>query len=147
MFNKIEAIAASHTLSWESYAIKIAAVASQKSKDPWKKVGCCLLRGDNSIASIGFNGFPAGMTEDWSDRDRRRLFVAHAEQNALRYIKPGECHLCASTLLPCNDCLKSLAGYGVKKIVFSEIYKQDSSSMDLAKYFGIELKQINLKDT
>ena len=130
------------TLSWEEYALSLAHVASFKSKDPYVKVGCCLLRHDNSVASLGFNGFPSGMKEDWSDRDRRRKYTVHSEVNALRYIKPNECYLAAVTLLPCNDCLRSLSSYGIKKIVYKEIYKQDPSTIELAKDFGIELIQI-----
>lgn len=129
-------------MTWESYALAIAKVVSLKSKDPYVKVGCCLLREDNTVASVGYNGFPAGMVEDWSDRDERRKYVNHAEANALRFIKPGECYLAATTLLPCNECLKSLASYGLKKIVFEEIYKRDDSSLKLARNMGIDLIQL-----
>ena len=129
-------------ISWEQYALKLAEVASLKSKDPYVQVGCCLLRHDHSVASLGFNGFPSGMSEDWSNRDERRKYVVHSETNALRYVKPNECYLAAVTLLPCNDCLKSLASYGIKKIVYKDIYQYDSSTIDLAQTFGIELTQI-----
>ncbi len=130
-------------MTWHEYAIALAEVASLKSKDPWKKVGACLLRTEDNTAILGFNGFPKGMNEDWSDRDRRRKFVIHAEQNALRYVKPNECYLCAVTMLPCNDCLKSLASYGIKTIIYKEIYNNDDSSLELAKQFNIELIQYN----
>jgi dCMP deaminase len=126
-------------MTWEKYAMLIAEVTKLKSKDPWVKVGCCLLRTEDNTVVTGFNGFPKGADEDWSDRDRRRRFVVHAEQNALRYIKPNECYLCAVTLLPCNDCLKSLASYGIKTIIYKDVYNNDTSSLILAKEFGIEL--------
>jgi dCMP deaminase len=131
-----------NNLSWEQYALKLAHVAALKSKDPYVQVGCCLLRHDNSVASLGFNGFPSKMKERWDDRDERRKYTVHSEINSLRYVRPEECYLAAVTLLPCNDCLKSLAAYGIKKIVYSEIYKQDPSTLELAKDFGIELIQI-----
>jgi dCMP deaminase len=130
-------------MTWEKYAYNLAVVAAQKSKDPYIKVGCCLLRNDNSVASLGYNGFPAGMAEDWDNRDERRKYVVHSEINALRYVKPNECYLIATTLLPCNDCLKSLASYGIKKIVYGEVYKQDPSTLELANKFNIELVSIN----
>ena len=134
--------------NWEEYAIALAQVASLKSKDPYIKVGCCLLRYDNTIASLGYNGFPSGVEEDWSDRDERRKYVNHAEANALRFVKPGECYLAAVTLLPCNDCLKALASYGIKKIIYSQVYDKDSSSLNLSSKFNIEIKQIeNIKFT
>lgn len=131
-------------MKWDEYALSIAETVSKKSKDPWRKVGACILRSDNSVASVGYNGFPAGMSEDWSDRDKRRLFVVHAEQNALRYLRPNEGILAAVTTLPCNDCLRVLKSYGIRKIVYKESYDYDSSTLTLAKEFGIKLKKITL---
>lgn len=129
-------------MNWNEYALSIAEVVARKSKDPWKKVGCVLLRHDNSIASVGYNGFPAGADEDWSDRDERRRFVIHAEQNALRYIKPNECRLLACTLLPCGNCLRMIASYGIKEIVYLEHYAHDDTALEVAERFGISLTKI-----
>lgn len=130
-------------MNWNEYALELATVASKKSKDPWRQVGACLLRHDNTVAGIGFNGYPAGMREDWQDRDNRRLFVVHAEQNALRYVKPEECAVIAVTLLPCNDCLKAIASHGIKRVVYRDIYDRDITSISLAMKFGIELIRIS----
>jgi dCMP deaminase len=129
-------------ISWEEYAMKLAETAMLRSADPWQKVGCCLLRHDNSVASLGFNGFPKGMLENWDNREERRKFVVHAEQNALRYVKPGECYLAATTLLCCNDCLKALASYGIKTVVYKDLYEFDNSSEILASQFGIQLIKV-----
>ena len=129
-------------MTWDEYALDIATTVSEKSKDPWRKVGACILRGDNSIAAVGYNGFPAGMREDWTDRDKRRSFVVHAEQNALRYTRPNEGVIIAVTTLPCNDCLKAIAAYGIKRVVYKKSYEYDESTLTLAEYFGITLKKI-----
>lgn len=130
-------------MTWDEYAMRLAEVAATKSKDPWQKVGAVILRADSSIASIGYNGFPRGVTEDWEDREKRRLLVIHAEQNALRYTKPGEGKTLYSTLLPCNDCLKSIAAYGIKRVLYKEIYHQDPSSLLIAENLGIDLVAYN----
>lgn len=130
-------------MNWEEYALKLAQTASLKSKDPYVKVGACILRHDFSVAGLGYNGFPSGIKEDWSDRNERRKFVIHAEKNALKYTRPGEGYLIASTLLPCNDCLKEIISYGIKKIVYNEIYKFDDSTLEMAEKFGIELIKID----
>lgn len=132
-------------MNWNEYALELATVAAKKSKDPWRQVGACLLRHDNTIAGIGYNGFPAGMREDWQDRENRRLFVVHAEQNALRYVKPDECSTIAVTLLPCNDCLKAIASHGIKRVVYRDIYERDMTSISLAQAFGIELIRLQEK--
>ena len=54
-----------------------------------------------------------------------------------------DCYLLASTLLPCNDCLKTAAAYGIKKIVFNKVYESDYSSLALAKEFNIELVELS----
>ena len=126
-------------LSWEEYALKLAVVAAQRSEDPYMKVGACVLRHDNSVAGVGYNGPPKGVDIDWSNRDERRRRVVHAEVNALRYARPDECYLLACNLLPCNDCLKMAASYGIKKIVFDKFYDRDDSSLSIAKEFGLNL--------
>jgi len=129
-------------MNWNEYALSIAEVVARKSKDPWKKVGCVLLRHDNSVASVGYNGFPPHAEEDWSDRDERRKFVIHAEQNALRYVRPNECRLLACTLLPCGNCLRMISAYGITEVVYREHYAHDDTAIEIADRFGINLIKI-----
>ena len=131
-------------LSWREYALKIAIVASERSEDPYKKVGACALRHDNSVASIGYNGSPSGVEIDWSNRDERRKRVCHAESNCLRYIKPGECRLLACSLMPCSACMTNIAAYKIPEIIYLEKYDKDDFAEQLAKEFGIDLIQIKL---
>jgi dCMP deaminase len=133
--------------SWEQYAMIMARAATARSEDPHVQVGACALRHDGSIAGVGYNGAPPGINIDWQDRDGRRQYVIHAENNCLRYCKPEECKLIAVTMLPCKDCLKLIAGYKIKTVVFSELYSSDaygdiSSIMNLAKCFGISMIQL-----
>ena len=133
-------------LDWEEYALELARVASLRSEDPFMKVGACVLRNDNSVAGVGYNGAPPGIEINWENRDERRRRVVHAEVNALRYVKPGEGELLACKLLPCNDCLKMIASYGIKKVIFSDIYELDKSSLSLAREFKIQLIQLTDED-
>ena len=126
-------------ISWDKYALELAVVASRRSEDPYMKVGACVLRHDHSVAGLGYNGAPKGINIDWSNRDERRSKVIHAEGNALRYVRPDECYLLACNLLPCNDCLKLAASYGIQKIIFEKFYDRDNSSLSVAKEFGLDL--------
>jgi dCMP deaminase len=38
----------------------IAIMTSKRSADPSSQVGCVLVRPDNRIVSLGYNGFPKG---------------------------------------------------------------------------------------
>jgi len=130
-------------ISWEEYALRLAEVAALRSEDPRTKVGCCLLRHDHTIASIGYNGAPAGVQIEWNNREEKHKRVIHAEVNALRMIKPNECYLVAITHSPCNDCLKSLAAYGIKKVVFRKAYKiKEYETVEIANDLGIEVTQL-----
>ncbi len=136
--------------TWEEYALMLAQTASVRSQDPFIKVGACALRWDNTVASLGYNGPPPKIDIDWSDRDERRKRVCHAEVNVLKYIKPGECRLIASTLLPCNSCLLNIAAYQIPEIIYVDVYKNDTSSLDLAKELNIRLikyEKWNLTDS
>ncbi len=133
-------------ISFEEYGLRLAEVAAQRSEDPRTKVGCVLFRHDRTIASIGYNGAPPGVEMTcWGDRKQKILRVIHAEVNALRNIKPGECYMAAVSFSPCNDCLKSLAAYGIKKIVYRNEYRSNIPypMKTIAKEFGIELEQIS----
>ena len=137
-------------LSWEEYALRLAEVAALRSEDPRTKVGCVLLRNDHTVASVGYNGAPAGVEIDWNNREEKHKRVIHAEQNALRMIRPNECYLAAITHTPCNDCLKSIASYGIKKVVFRDLYNKNPDQYNpglIAKEFGIELIQLLNNET
>lgn len=126
-------------ISWEEYALLLAEAGAARSEDPYERVGACVLRKNHSVAAVGYNGAPSGIDIDWSDRDRRRERVVHAEVNALRYVLPGEGFLLACTLLPCQDCIKTVAAYGIKTVVFREPYDKAGATTTLAFEFGIKL--------
>ena len=126
-------------LSWERYALKLASVAAERSEDPFMQVGACALGHDHSVIGLGYNGAPPGITINWNVRDERRLRVVHAEVNALRYTSPGECKLLAVTHVPCNECLRLIAAYKIKNVVFNDVYSRDMSSLDIASDFNINL--------
>jgi len=126
-----------------SWWLLLAELASARSEDPWCKVGAIGIREDGSIAGVSYNGAPPKVEIDWSDRDERRKYVVHAETNLLRYIKPNECPIVATTISPCYDCLKNLASYGVKEIYFQNYYdKCDKKELQkIAELFNIDLYQ------
>jgi len=129
-------------ISWEEYALQLAEAGAARSEDPFERVGACVLREDYSVAGIGYNGAPPGIKIDWTNRDSRRERVVHAEVNALRYVRPNEGFLLACTLMPCQDCIKMAATFGIKRVYFREVYSKDGSAISLAKEFKIKLRQL-----
>ena len=75
-------------ISWDEYFMGVALLAARRSKDPNTQVGACIVSGDNIILSTGYNGFPAGCSDDEYPWERegestKYPFVVHAELNAI----------------------------------------------------------------
>ncbi|MEW5310735.1 MAG: hypothetical protein WDW38_002503 [Sanguina aurantia] len=80
-------------LSWDDYFMAVAFLSSQRSKDPNKQVGACIVSAEQVILGIGYNGFPRGCPDStlpWAKKsasgdplDTKYPYVVHAEANAL----------------------------------------------------------------
>ena len=135
-------------LNWAQTAINLAYdIAEYRSEDPYVQVGACIIKKDKSML-LGYNGAPSGVDIDWSNRDKRRARVLHAEANVLNFVKPKEVDLLACTHLPCTECLKVISQKQIDKVYFSEFldnYDSDQT-IDLAQEFGIDLIHIKKSD-
>jgi len=132
-------------ISWEEYALRIAEAASLRSEDIYTKVGACALDYSNRVIGVAYNGLASGIEveEDfWKDRDSRRPFMIHAETNLLSLFKRGECRLLACTLLPCSCCASMISAYGIKKVVYKDIYHRDPLALKIFKFNNIECVKI-----
>ena len=132
-------------ISWEEYALAIARTVSLRSEDPYMKVGACVLNKNNRIVGVGYNGLASGKVvkkDFWENRDERRKYMIHAEANALSFVNQNEGVLLACTLLPCSSCATLIAGHGIKKIVYGEIYQRDTKAFDIFNFYRIECKQL-----
>jgi dCMP deaminase len=107
--------------TFPEYALALAEAASLRSEDPRNQVGAVVLRADNTVAGVGYNGAPTGMAVDWADESAVRRVAIHAEANALRLTtrRDAEGGLMACTLHPCSDCLRAIAAYGITRIYYS----------------------------
>jgi dCMP deaminase len=133
-------------ISWEEYALKIAETASLRSEDIYKKVGACALDHSNRVIGVAYNGLASGVEapkDFWVDRDKRRPYMIHAEVNLLSLFKREECKLLACTLLPCSCCASMIAAYGIKKVVYKEIYNRDTSAFDIFKFYNVDYEKLN----
>lgn len=134
--------------SWEEYALHIAKVASLRSEDPYCRVGACALSHSNRVLGVSYNGLvskkrvPATF---WQDRDKRRPFIIHAEQNLLSLFGRGEARLLAVTLLPCSDCARLICSWNIPEVVYLHDYNRDLKAIDIFKFYNVRLKKISIK--
>ena len=131
--------------SFITCALETAKIWSERSEDPYKKVGVCILNKAGRVLSIGYNGLlPKFKAHDdfFNNRDDRRKYMIHAEANALSLIRyQDEPYLLASTLLPCASCATNIIACGIKSVVYLEDYEKDPSSIEIFKFYNIDIKK------
>lgn len=117
-------------ISWDDYFMAIAFLSAQRSKDPNRQVGACLVSQNGVILGIGYNGFPRGCSDDklpWAKKSKtgdpletKYPYVCHAEVNAILNTN----HASAAgqklyvTMFPCNECAKLIIQSGVSEVIY-----------------------------
>lgn len=115
----------------DTHAMMQAYVASLRSEDPHRKVGAIALDANRYVLGCAYNGLSPGLAvkdEFWNDRESRRRFVCHAEQNLCALFTRGSVHTVAITTCPCSSCATLLVAHGVRRILYGEPYSTDDSS-------------------
>lgn len=147
-----------NALPWDEYFMAIAKLSSLRSKDPSTQVGACIVGEDNRILSIGYNGAPIGMEDNFFPWERngenlhtKYMYVCHAEMNAILNYRGSRKDFEGSTvyvdLFPCNECAKLIIQAGIKKIVYlSDKYANTEATIASKRMFdatGVEYKPLN----
>lgn len=128
--------------------MKIANLWSENSKCDRMKVGSIIVK-EKSIISDGYNGTPSGFPDKCETPDNVTIpHVLHAEANAItklaRSTQSSEGSTIYVTLSPCLECSKLIIQSGIKRVVFSETYRNPDPLSFLAQA-GIEILKINLE--
>lgn len=129
-------------LDWDTYFMALALLSAQRSKDPSTQVGAVIVDEEKRILSVGYNGFPRGVSDDdfsWAREgdplDTKYPFVVHAEANAV--LNRNTASLKGATLyvglFPCNECAKLLLQSGIREIVFASDKYHDSMPMTASR--------------
>lgn len=122
--------------------LRMARIWSENSYCTRRKVGAILVK-DKMIISDGFNGTPSGFPNVCESEEGVTLpYVLHAEANAITKVARSNNSSEGSTLYvstsPCMECSKLIIQAGIKRVVFSEMYRI-TDGLDLLKDAGIEI--------
>lgn len=144
-----------NVLTWDEYFMGLAHLSALRSKDPNTQVGAAIVDENHRAVSVGYNGFPTGVSDDefpWSREGgvltSKYAFVVHAELNAILNSQRSVrgCTIYVS-LFPCNECAKAIIQSGIKKIVYeSDKYNgvdTNIASKRMLKAAGVELIRIS----
>jgi dCMP deaminase len=119
------------------------------------QVGAIIVK-DDRIISIGYNGMPAGWTneceevveyhEDGGTITRTKDEVIHAEANAIaklaRGSESGDGSYMFLTHAPCIQCAKQIYTAGIKKVYYRNSYK-DNDGINFLGKCSIEVNKIS----
>lgn len=138
---------------WVDAFMDTAERFAQLSSATRLQVGAVVVK-DQRIISIGYNGMPAGWTNECEETivgtdetvyTKTKDEVIHAEANAIaKLARDGESGLGADlfcTHAPCIQCAKIVYGAGVKKVYYRESYR-DTAGLDFLKKCNVEVEQI-----
>ncbi|CAL9247161.1 unnamed protein product [Arabidopsis halleri] len=145
-------------LSWDDYFMAIAFLSAERSKDPNRQVGACLVSQNGVILGIGYNGFPRGCSDDklpWAKKSRtgdpletKYPYVCHAEVNAILNTN----HASAAgqklyvTMFPCNECAKIILQSGVAEVIyFVEKILNDSDVAYVASHKLLSMANVKVR--
>lgn len=114
---------------WDRRFLDLAESVAGWSKDPSSQVGAVIVRPDKTISSLGFNGFPRGMSdapELYAEREIKYARVVHAEMNAiLSAHEPVKGFTLYTTLPPCDRCCVHLIQSGLSRVVWPDEIPED----------------------
>jgi dCMP deaminase len=114
-------------ISWDEYFMGVAILSAKRSKDPNTQVGACIVNKKNRIVGTGYNGLPAGCSDDdfpWNKQgeflETKYPYVCHAELNAILNNIGMDLAGCRiyTALFPCNECSKAIIQSGISEVVY-----------------------------
>ncbi|MDR2647446.1 MAG: dCMP deaminase family protein [Oscillospiraceae bacterium] len=143
-------------ISWDAYFMGVALLSAKRSKDPCTQVGACIVNAKNRIMSMGYNGFPIGISDDefpWESSaedhcDSKYPYVCHAELNAILNNGGGNLDGCKIyvALFPCCECAKAIIQCGIREVLYlSDKYAAQADFRASRRMFaaaGVKLTQL-----
>jgi len=132
-------------LKYDLAYLKMAFEWGKLSHCERKQVGALIVK-DRMIISDGFNGTPSGFDNKCEDEDGLTKWeVLHAEANAILKVASSTQSCKGATLYitlsPCKHCSKLIHQAGIKRVVFTNAYR-DRSGLDFLEKAGVELIHI-----
>ncbi|OQX97848.1 MAG: CMP deaminase [Bacteroidetes bacterium 4572_128] len=121
--------------------LRMAQIWSENSYCKRNKVGALLVK-DKMIISDGYNGTPSGFENICEENDKTKIYVLHAEANAITKVAKSNNSSSGATLYvtasPCIECAKLIIQADIKRVVYSSEYRI-KDGIELLKRADIEV--------
>ena len=110
---------------WDNRFLKVAEDTATWSKDPSTQTGAVIVNPDQTLVSVGFNGFARGMDDDpalYEDRDVKYERIIHCEMNgcitaARNGVSVVGCTLYTWPFFSCPRCAVHMVQFGIERFV------------------------------
>ncbi len=128
--------------------LRMAYIWSENSYCNRRKVGALIVK-EKMIISDGYNGTPSGFPNVCESTEGVTLpYVLHAEANAITKVARSNNSSNGSTLYvtasPCMECSKLIIQSGIRRVVFSELYRI-TDGLDLLRQAGVEVVHLPIE--
>lgn len=128
--------------------LRMARIWAENSYCKRRQVGALIVK-DKSIISDGYNGTPSGFENICEDeQERTKPYVLHAEANAITKVAKSSNSSDGATLYvtasPCIECAKLIIQSGIRRVVYSELYRC-SDGIELLKKAGVKVNFIEIE--
>lgn len=129
--------------------LRMAAIWSENSYCVRRRVGALIVK-EKMIISDGYNGTPSGFPNVCESSEGVTLpYVLHAEANAITKVARSNNSSEGSTLYvtasPCMECSKLIIQSGIKRVVFSDLYRI-TDGLDILRKAGVEVVHLPLSN-
>lgn len=129
--------------------LRMATIWSENSYCERRKVGALIVK-EKMIISDGYNGTPSGFPNVCESTEGVTLpYVLHAEANAITKVARSNNSSDGSTLYvtasPCMECSKLIIQSGIRRVVFSELYRI-TDGLDLLRQAGVEVVHLPFEE-
>lgn len=137
-------------LRYDKAYLRLAKEWGKLSHCKRKQVGALIVK-DGIIISDGYNGSPTGFPNECEDQNgNTKWYVLHAEANAITKVAKTNNNAQGSTLYitlsPCKECSKLILQAGIKRVVYTQAYK-DQEGVKFLRSAGVEIEQIDIDET
>lgn len=132
--------------SWDDYFMAMTRLVATRSSCDRLAAGAVLVK-DNRIISTGYNGAPPGLPHcdevGHLFEEGHCVRTIHSEHNVLLQVArlqgaSTEGATLYSKYAPCIHCAKYIIGCGIKRVVFSKIYR-NGHVVDYLKSAGVRV--------
>ena len=128
--------------------LRMARIWAENSYCKRRQVGALIVK-NKSIISDGYNGTPSGFENICEDeQERTKPYVLHAEANAITKVAKSSNSSDGATLYvtasPCIECAKLIIQSGIRRVVYSELYRC-SDGIELLKKADVKVDFIEIE--